>query len=734
MPTYNTGNTLGSADPRDLYDNSQIADEYVNSTDPLVDDRLGRTRYTWAGMEVEFEAAQIDREASFDAAQDDRRARFDNLLASSGYDFLGDYAAGIEITEYNQLLRDSEGEFWRLSGSTELPYTTTGAGLPEEGAFIPTGDAALRQELATGTATVASDTGIESISEALNKRSIAYSANAFGFDVNGTAEGNRDAIIAAVEAANGMPVKIYADQNFQCSSLIISNQDIDLEVVGKGRMDRTQGGGRALTLTYDLTDVVSVSQITRETLSLDGSTTTVWAISASDSTAYKRGDFVRVVSDDRDPNAAGAGTADRKFGEVAVVAAVGSGLIYLSTDLEDATSMTNNIRVGRYQDRKIKIKGLETEGDVDTENGQVVVLNGALRAEIDIAMWGHPWIGFQPNGCVLGIFRVRGRGKGDNSGSLGYLINESGGYKNKYIRPEGSYYRHVFTTNFSSTDFNSPNLYSYGGSRDIEVIDGEAEGCQGCPWDDHAGARRTKFIRCSARGMLNNTTTSRTVFQLRGKETVIVEPSCDDTMRALVRVASDGQGTTHTIYGGTNLPVILAEAPVPFTGQRQTLRFVGTSVNLIDSQSGLFDLSGNVSIFLEGGSYSNLQCVNNTHSLIRVNSGLVITLNSPFFRFGVSDPSSQFNRPFAFIGDSYCKLSGRAKFVLEHTDGAEYSSLFWGDNSEAIVRVKLEYSGPTIPNSTIGPFSSTRYLVSAEGATQTNVADFNDYLRTLGGL
>ena len=61
---------------------------------------------------------------------------------------VADYAAGIEITQYNQLVRDENGEFWRVSGQVELPYVTTGAGIPEDDALVPVGDAVLRQDLA----------------------------------------------------------------------------------------------------------------------------------------------------------------------------------------------------------------------------------------------------------------------------------------------------------------------------------------------------------------------------------------------------------------------------------------------------------------------------------------------------------------------------------------------------------------------------------------------------------
>lgn len=125
MTKYNTGNAVGSSDPRDLFDNAQNADNLENGAALQYPDRLGRLRKSRAGMEKAF----------------------DDFLSASGYAFLGDYAAGIELTAYNQVIREA-GEFWRAAASTELPYNTTGAGMPEGGAFVSVGDASLRQDLA----------------------------------------------------------------------------------------------------------------------------------------------------------------------------------------------------------------------------------------------------------------------------------------------------------------------------------------------------------------------------------------------------------------------------------------------------------------------------------------------------------------------------------------------------------------------------------------------------------
>lgn len=163
MTTYNTGSPIGSTSPKDLYDNAENLDVLLLDQEKLSHpDRLGVPRWTWHGMEE----------------------RFADLMASSGFQFLADYAptAGIEVTEYNQLLRDSTGNLWRLDPSVPLPYTTDGSGMPEGGAFLSAGDASALSELNQFKADLAdplqggdlvhvdTDSGQESLNSALNNR------------------------------------------------------------------------------------------------------------------------------------------------------------------------------------------------------------------------------------------------------------------------------------------------------------------------------------------------------------------------------------------------------------------------------------------------------------------------------------------------------------------------------------------------------------------------------------
>lgn len=55
MSTYKTKNPLGSAAVKDLYDNAENVDKFVNDrTKEELEDRLGVLRKTWHGMEMIF--------------------------------------------------------------------------------------------------------------------------------------------------------------------------------------------------------------------------------------------------------------------------------------------------------------------------------------------------------------------------------------------------------------------------------------------------------------------------------------------------------------------------------------------------------------------------------------------------------------------------------------------------------------------------------------------------------
>lgn len=158
MATTPTNKPIPSEDPRDLKFNAGKIDEEVNGGADYYTDRFGVQRLTNTGRNNQFQDAQTQRESDFVASQADKEARFQQFLLSSGYVFLGDYEDGpYTITALNQVIRH-QSELWRLNALTTPPFTTTGTDsttwVADSSHFVSVGDAALRQELATGSALV----------------------------------------------------------------------------------------------------------------------------------------------------------------------------------------------------------------------------------------------------------------------------------------------------------------------------------------------------------------------------------------------------------------------------------------------------------------------------------------------------------------------------------------------------------------------------------------------------
>lgn len=142
MSTYKTGNPLGSAAVKDLFDNAENLDFALNSLTALMwTDRLGKTRRSFFGMET-----------AHDRQMQSQENRFDTFIASSGYEVIGDYTAGpLTLTEYNQLIRYNN-ELYKLTAATDIPFTTAGNTdetwtSTDAAHFVSVGDAALRQNL-----------------------------------------------------------------------------------------------------------------------------------------------------------------------------------------------------------------------------------------------------------------------------------------------------------------------------------------------------------------------------------------------------------------------------------------------------------------------------------------------------------------------------------------------------------------------------------------------------------
>jgi|SRR5690625_1568526 len=120
MTTYNTGNPIGSTDPKDLYDNAENFDQATNGSGHWKD-RLGVTRPTLAYLENEYPNAHDDAAAAEDARdraedyRDDAKIYRDEIINSSAWsnaDIYETKADGISGTSNKDV-------FWVIPNATD---------------------------------------------------------------------------------------------------------------------------------------------------------------------------------------------------------------------------------------------------------------------------------------------------------------------------------------------------------------------------------------------------------------------------------------------------------------------------------------------------------------------------------------------------------------------------------------------------------------------------------------
>ncbi|HKN05533.1 MAG TPA: hypothetical protein VJY31_16525 [Buttiauxella sp.] len=135
MTTYNTGNSIGSTDPKDLYDNAQNYDFALNSlTQAIWLDRFGVGRRSWYGLEVMVAEAA----AAF------------GIITLSGVSF----TTGATVHLNEALINTANNTYYKWSGSFPVggkvvppdssPDSTGGIG---SGKWLSVGDTAIRVDL-----------------------------------------------------------------------------------------------------------------------------------------------------------------------------------------------------------------------------------------------------------------------------------------------------------------------------------------------------------------------------------------------------------------------------------------------------------------------------------------------------------------------------------------------------------------------------------------------------------
>ena len=489
-------------------------------------------------------------------------------------------------------------------------------------------------------------------------------AGHFGFSVSGVAYENGAAIAGAIAYATGRRVHVDATADFVSSRVVIEQGSADLKFRGPGRWLVEATG--CITFTGEATDIQTVTAISKVSVTVQGSPVTVQRLAVADSSAYQKDDIVKVVSDEDDPYDA---RADRKRGEWATVIGTAAGYIYLTSALEDAYDTAQNCRVARIIPHRFALRGLRVASQESNE-AVILQISAAIRPFVQLEADAHGYIVVNSKGSYHGEFWLKGSGKGDSAGSLGYLFNDSSGEGNRCLYPEGRYFRHVTTTN---ADANPTALWNYGATRSHHVLGGVSIGAQGAPWDTHSGARRTIWEDCRDLRAMRSSSSAPAAFQHRARDAIIINPTTDGSQEEFLRL-SNALGTV-TVIGGV----------IDLAGD--------TGAKLIVPSGGAYDRN-KVSVQFQGGVIRGF----NRQTFMDINNVSVSFIGT---RFDHSNSARAFSQQISVANANvhfsgaimYIDVQGSSPRIFRLYDNAHVSGdmrIFWGGTGAMANSVRVE--------------------------------------------
>lgn len=557
-----------------------------------------------------------------------------------------------------------------------------------------------------------------------------FDAADFGFRADGTAAANMQAVTAALTAAAGRPVTVTAAADFLMDRVQIPpGLAVDLRFAGPGRLDKRDGGG-ALTGGNDYVALQPIRTFDMGGAKIDGTQNMLPRLTVPDSTAYARGDVVRIVSDDVDPEA--DSDPVRFIGECAIVAATAPGAIYLAGPLEDAGRYLTNPRIGRLPRVAFSLQGLRIISDLSSK-AVLANLWGLIGARIEMTAENHGRIVLGLGGCVGCDVHLDASGKGDGSGSLGYGVNETAGWGNHVIAPRGRFLRHLVTTNFPSATGNEGKLRYYGATRDLLVTDGIAWSSQGTPFDTHPGCRRTRFVNCASHGALRNKSSASCAVQIRGQDVTVEGLYADASHVAAIRFSANAAGIA-TIRGlRAQCPAFELSPNSRETGVRLSdIWLIDADVSVENAPSVLEDLGSAVSIHVQGGRLAMTAPATDYAQILSARGQGIWDLDDVEMVFG---PGPARDLRFIRAADM-AQVTGHA--AMRITGKAAVRYVWLADGGTPVLMMKaLWRQGPRPAPPLGGSWQQAYYAISdltdlAGGAT--NVPDFATWSRTLGTL
>jgi hypothetical protein len=482
-----TNKPIGSTDPRDLLANAENIDNFANGQATGYPDRFGIPRKSIKGIEVQ--ASELISGIETEAA-----TRITQAIINSGYQYLGDYASGITVSEANQMVK-YDGEFWKPSASTVLPFTTTNWGA-DAGKFVGVGDAVLRSELAL----LNSEVLIAGEKSSSIARSVKFIVNVEDFrqaSITDTAT-----VISAFNSApNRSCVKFERGRHYILNQRILVDLTTrSIAVDFNGSIVEFTDGQDGFTFRSDWA-ISTFSSVSANGEVIEG---------IGNTSLFRPKDYVRILSDDVAPDA----RSNVRQCEDIYAESIGANSITLQTKsgvfYETQSPYVTNPRIAQRSGNTVTIFA----EDSDVRHSQSATFAGwqsRRLVECSGLMFPHvyglsssmalaPTVEFQA--CIGSVLFGGYDGRKDDisvsgdKNTYGYGVIDCS-YQTKIFGRHAFRVRHAIDTHHQAFGTNQPPE-RYGSSVGLRAIGCTATATSNTAFTTHHGCRDVKYIGCTA--------------------------------------------------------------------------------------------------------------------------------------------------------------------------------------------------------------------------------------------
>lgn len=380
----------------------------------------------------------------------------------------------------------------------------------------------------------------------------------------------------------------------------VPGRSIKIEGYG-ATLIRARSGGRLITLTGLWDSNVQVTSLTSGTITEAFMVQPTLTAAHAGIMPWKRGDVVKVFSDDTIPGVRDTGSLSGQF---MTVFSTQEGSTTFLSQLRDPLS--TNVRMARLRPCQATISGLEfdmTDAMASSAVGETIGMSSITNAVVeDVTIRRSPGQAITMASCYGYLIENTAVlwAWNDSSQRYGYGVNDNASQGGTVHNCRFAQVRHAFTDSNITNAVGSENPAVFGRSYGWHVSDCTADSCTASGFDTHAGGQNGTFSNC----VVYN---SPIGFSFRGREhsmTACRAEKCAMGIR-LFNESAGGESWGHDINGlrvdGSTVSMIEfvnnAGGSNPNFGVRETrghtLRgVVGTNI------SGLIINGFNISLFI----------------------------------------------------------------------------------------------------------------------------------------